>query len=137
LSTPLSGSLLCLHFAPTYDMQFMIYIETLKTTLSTIQFSKFNPHYKSRWTKHPPTCNSISTSWASLQSWYIDGKHVEEFPSVFWGHLLNKNILSRKEDEYYAYSFKSGRDLMLCGPDFSTVESWENHHNPTHLNFRV
>jgi hypothetical protein len=81
--------------------------------------SKFNPHYKSRWTKHP--CNSISTSWTSLQSWFIDGKHVEEFPNVFWGHLMNKNIPLRKEDEYYAYSSKSGRDLMLCGPDLTQL----------------
>jgi hypothetical protein len=50
---------------------------------------------------------------------------------------MNKNIPSRKQDEYYAYPSKSGRDLMLCGPDLSTVESWEIHHNPRHINFRV
>jgi hypothetical protein len=32
---------------------------------------------------------------------------------------MNKNIPSRKEDEYYAYSSKSGRDPMLCGPDLT------------------
>jgi hypothetical protein len=34
------------------------------------------------------------------------------FSSVFRGHLTSVNISVRKEEGYYTYSFKSGRDLM-------------------------